>query len=67
MTRRTSRRWMTLSGAARSWSRSCPPTPYKPYDVRQVIASVVDDGRFLEVHQLWAENMVVGLPGSTAG
>lgn len=37
-----------------------PTDPYKPYDVRRVIASVVDDGRFLEVHQLWAENMVVG-------
>lgn len=47
--------------------RTCPeleeivPTdPYKPYDVRKVIASVFDDGRFLEVHQLWAQNMVVG-------
>ncbi|NJN54153.1 MAG: methylmalonyl-CoA carboxyltransferase, partial [Anaerolineae bacterium] len=47
--------------------RSCPeleeivPTdPHKPYDVRQVIGTVVDDGRFFEVHQLWAENMVVG-------
>ncbi len=37
-----------------------PTDSRKPYDVRQVIASVVDDGRFLEVHQLWAENMVVG-------
>ena len=37
-----------------------PTDPHKPYDVRQVIASVVDDGRFFEVHQLWAENMVVG-------
>jgi propionyl-CoA carboxylase beta chain len=37
-----------------------PTDPYKPYDVRQVIASIVDDGRFLEVHQLWAQNMVVG-------
>ena len=37
-----------------------PTDPYKPYDVRQVISSVVDDGRFFEVHQLWAENMVVG-------
>ncbi len=48
-------------------NRSCPelerivPTdPHKAYDVRQVIAAVVDDGRFFEVHQLWAENMVVG-------
>ena len=37
-----------------------PSDPHKPYDVRQVIASVVDDGRFFEVHKLWAENMVVG-------
>ena len=37
-----------------------PIDPYKPYDVRQVIGSIADDGRFLEVHQLWAENMVVG-------
>jgi len=48
-------------------ARSCPeleqivPTdPHKPYDVRQVITSIVDDGRFFEVHQLWAENIVVG-------
>jgi propionyl-CoA carboxylase beta chain len=37
-----------------------PVDPSKPYDVRKVIASVVDDGRFFEVHELWAENMVVG-------
>ncbi|GAB4209935.1 MAG: acyl-CoA carboxylase subunit beta [Roseiflexaceae bacterium] len=37
-----------------------PVDPHKPYDVRQVIASLVDDGRFLEVHELWAQNMVVG-------
>ena len=37
-----------------------PVDSHKPYDVREVIAAIVDDGRFLEVHQLWAENMVVG-------
>ena len=37
-----------------------PTDPYKAYDVRGVIGSVVDDGVFFEVHQLWAENMVVG-------
>jgi len=37
-----------------------PIDPHKPYDVRQVIASVVDDGHFFEIHELWAENMVVG-------
>lgn len=37
-----------------------PIDPHKPYDVRQVIGNVVDDGRFFEIHKLWAENMVVG-------
>jgi acetyl-CoA carboxylase carboxyltransferase component len=37
-----------------------PVDPSKPYDVRQVIHTLVDDGRFFEVHELWAENMVVG-------
>ncbi|MCG8350347.1 MAG: acyl-CoA carboxylase subunit beta [Chloroflexales bacterium] len=37
-----------------------PTDSSKPYDVRQVIASIVDDGRFLEIRELWAENMVVG-------
>ncbi len=37
-----------------------PTAPHKPYDVHQVITSIVDDGAFFEVHQLWAENMVVG-------
>ena len=37
-----------------------PVDPHKPYDVRKVISSIVDNGRFFEVHELWAENMVVG-------
>ena len=37
-----------------------PVEPHKPYDVRNVITSIVDDGRFLEVRELWAQNMVVG-------
>lgn len=37
-----------------------PVDPHKPYDVRQVIGSIADDGRFLEIHELWAQNMVVG-------
>lgn len=37
-----------------------PTDPYHAYDVRTVIGSIVDDGAFFEVHQLWAENMVVG-------
>ena len=37
-----------------------PESPTRPYDVKDVIRRVVDDGRFLEVHGNWSENMVVG-------
>ncbi len=37
-----------------------PTDPHKPYDVRDVICSIVDDCRFMEVRELWAPNMVVG-------
>jgi propionyl-CoA carboxylase beta chain len=38
-----------------------PDNPNKPYDMRDVILRVVDDGEFLEIHELWAENVVCGL------
>jgi acetyl-CoA carboxylase carboxyltransferase component len=37
-----------------------PENPTKPYDMYQVIGSIVDDGAFLEVHQSWAKNIIVG-------
>jgi propionyl-CoA carboxylase beta chain len=37
-----------------------PDSPNKPYDMKQVIEHVVDDGDFLEVHAHWAENIVCG-------
>ena len=37
-----------------------PDDPDKPYDVKGVIAFVADNGEFLEVHPLWAPNIVVG-------
>ncbi|HEX9117090.1 MAG TPA: acyl-CoA carboxylase subunit beta [Anaerolineae bacterium] len=37
-----------------------PTDPHKPYDVRDVICSIVDDCRFMEVRELWAPNLVVG-------
>ncbi len=37
-----------------------PDDPAKPYDIKQVIARVVDDGDFLEIHERWAENIVCG-------
>jgi propionyl-CoA carboxylase beta subunit len=37
-----------------------PPDPAKPYDMRQVVLAVVDERRFLEVHEHFAPNLVVG-------
>lgn len=37
-----------------------PDNPNKPYDMYGVIGSIVDDGRFLEVHKSWAKNIIIG-------
>src|SRR5881396_2399762 len=37
-----------------------PENPNKPYDMRQVIAAVVDDGYFFEVQQAFARNILCG-------
>jgi propionyl-CoA carboxylase beta chain len=37
-----------------------PDSANQPYDMHRVIEGVVDDGEFLEVHALFAPNMVVG-------
>ncbi len=37
-----------------------PVDPRQPYDVRKAIACIFDDGRFFEVRELWAPNLVVG-------
>ena len=37
-----------------------PDNANKPYDIKELIKLVVDDGNFLEVHPLYGKNMVVG-------
>jgi propionyl-CoA carboxylase beta chain len=37
-----------------------PDSSTKPYDMHDVIGRVVDDGRFLEVHRGYADNILVG-------
>ena len=47
-----------------------PDSPNQPYDMHDVITRVLDDGEFLEIHALFAPNMVVGfgrIEGSPAG
>jgi acetyl-CoA carboxylase carboxyltransferase component len=37
-----------------------PESPNQPYDIKRVIESVVDEGDFFEVQQLFAQNIVCG-------
>jgi propionyl-CoA carboxylase beta chain len=37
-----------------------PDDPTKPYDMRDVVSLIVDDGEFFEVHEHYAQNIVVG-------
>lgn len=37
-----------------------PDDPGKPYDVKEVIRRVVDSGQFYEIHESFAQNIVVG-------
>jgi propionyl-CoA carboxylase beta chain len=37
-----------------------PENPNQPYDMREVIQGIVDEGSFFEVHKNFAENIVVG-------
>jgi acetyl-CoA carboxylase carboxyltransferase component len=37
-----------------------PNSPHKPYDIKEVIQMVVDEGRFYEIHEHYGQNIVVG-------
>jgi propionyl-CoA carboxylase beta chain len=37
-----------------------PDSANQPYDIHRVVEHVLDDGEFLEVHALYAQNIVVG-------
>ena len=47
-----------------------PENPYQQYDMKDVIKSIVDNGDFFEIHELFAENILVGfarMGGRTVG
>jgi propionyl-CoA carboxylase beta chain len=47
-----------------------PDSPKQPYDMKDVIRKVMDDGEFYEVFPLWAMNVVIGfarLDGQSVG
>lgn len=37
-----------------------PDNPNKPYDIKEIIRTVVDDNHFFEVQEHWAKNIVIG-------
>ena len=37
-----------------------PDNPNLPYDMMEVITAIVDDGKFLQVHERYARNIIVG-------
>jgi propionyl-CoA carboxylase beta chain len=50
--------------------RIVPDNPNRPYDMRDVVALVFDDGEFFEVHEHYATNLICGfarLGGHTVG
>ncbi len=47
-----------------------PEDPGKPYDVKEIIRRIVDSGQFYEIHEAFAQNIIVGfcrLGGRSAG
>ncbi|MGQ0838399.1 acyl-CoA carboxylase subunit beta [Actinokineospora sp.] len=49
-----------LTDTDRELDTLIPDSANQPYDMHEVITRVVDDGEFLEVHPLFAPNIVVG-------
>ncbi len=49
-----------VTDADRELDTIIPDSPNTPYDMHEVITRVLDDGDFLEVHELFAPNIIVG-------
>jgi propionyl-CoA carboxylase beta chain len=48
------------SASDRSLNTLIPDSPNQPYDMKKLIYALVDEGEFLEIHSLYAPNIVVG-------
>lgn len=58
------------SSTAEQLDKLVPSNPNKPYDMKDAINGVVDKGSFMEVHEHYADNILVGfarLDGRTIG
>jgi propionyl-CoA carboxylase beta chain len=50
----------SLNESDRELDTLIPDSPNQPYDMHEVVTRVLDDGDFLEVHPLFAPNILVG-------
>ncbi|MDQ3887551.1 MAG: acyl-CoA carboxylase subunit beta [Actinomycetota bacterium] len=50
----------TVNDSDRELDTLIPDSANQPYDMHEVLTRVVDDGEFLEVHELFAPNILVG-------
>ena len=53
-------RTTTRSGWTPELDHVVPDNPNKPYDMRDVVRLIVDDGEFFEVHEHYARNIICG-------
>ena len=68
--RRSGRASTTSSGSTISLDTLIPDNPNKPYDIKELILKVVDEGDFFEIQEAHAKNIVVGfgrIEGRTVG
>jgi len=49
-----------ITGADRELDTLVPDSSSAPYDMHRVVGAVLDDGEFLEVHALFAQNILCG-------
>ena len=60
----------TPDRAAMALDTLVPENPNRPYDMKEVVTKIVDDGRFFELHAQFAANLIVGfarLDGRSVG
>lgn len=61
---------LTITESDLALNTIIPDSTHQPYNVLEIIETIVDDGQFLEIQPLFAPNIVIGfarLEGSTIG
>jgi propionyl-CoA carboxylase beta chain len=62
--------WDPINRQEASLDTLVPPNPNKPYDMKELIEKVVDEGDFFEVQPNYAKNIIIGfarIGGQTVG